>query len=265
MKKNNRQIVGILGHGEIGSAIARICREANLKVLIRELTFDQIKDKKVDFLHVNIPEKDNKKFVDTIVKNIKELSPSLTIINSSVKVGTCRKIQKLTGADIVHSPVIGVHPHLYESIKFYFPKIIGPVNKNSLKKAKQHFKALKLKIEVFDCSEASEAAKLLDLVHYAWDIIFCKWIKEVCDNLNLNFDQVYTKYNNIYNKGYSNLRPSVKRPILIPIDGPIGGHCTIEDTVIFDKTYKNKFTKFILAEQKKYFRKTKKRTPPLEK
>ena len=60
MKKRNRQIVGILGHGEIGSAIARICKEAGFEVLIRELTFDQIKDKKVDFLHVNIPENDNK-------------------------------------------------------------------------------------------------------------------------------------------------------------------------------------------------------------
>lgn len=252
MNKNYKQVVGILGHGEIGSAIARICREAKLKVLIRELTFDQIKDKKVDFLHVNIPEKDNKQFVATIVKNIKELSPSLTIINSSVKVGTCRKIQKLTGADIIHSPIIGVHAHLYESIKFSFPKIIGPVNKNSLKKAKLHFKTLKLKIEIFDSSQTSEAAKLLDLVHYAWDIIFCKWIKEICVNLNLNFDQVYTKYNNIYNKGYSKLRPNVKRPVLIPIDGPIGGHCTIEDTILFEKTYHNKFTKFILKEQKRY-------------
>lgn len=254
MKKRNKQIVGILGHGEIGSAIARICTEAGLKVLIRELTFDQIKDKKVDFLHVNIPEKDNKQFVDTIVRNIRQLSPGLTIINSSVKVGTCRRIQKLTGTDIVHSPIIGVHPHLYQSIKFNFPKIIGPVNRSSLRKANKHFKALKLKIQIFDSSETTEAAKLLDLVHYAWDIIFCKWIKEVCVSLNLNFDQVYTRYNNIYNKGYSKLRPNVKRPILIPIDGPIGGHCTIEDTVIFDKAYNNKFTKFILEEQKKYLK-----------
>ena len=255
MKKSNRQIVGILGHGEIGSAIARICREAEFEVLIRELTFDQIKDKKVDFLHVNIPQKNNRQFVDTVVLNIKQLQPGLTIINSSVKVGTCRKIQQLTGADIVHSPVTGVHPHLYESIRFIFPKIIGPVNKNSLKKARLHFMTLKLKTEVFDSSQTSEAAKLLDLVHYGWDIIFCKWIKEVCVSLNLNFDQVYTRYNNIYNKGYSKLRPNVKRPILIPVDGPIGGHCVIEDTILFDKSYNNKFTKFILEEQKKYIKK----------
>lgn len=252
MKKNNRQIVGILGHGEIGSAIAGICREQGFEVLIRELKFDQIKGKKVDFLHVNIPEKVNRQFIDTVVRNIQDLSPDLTIINSSVTVGTCRKIQKLTGADIVHSPVIGTHPHLYRSIKFHFRKIIGPVNKNSLRKARLHFKTLNIKTEIFDSSETSEAAKLLDLIHYGWDIIFCKWIKEVCRNLDLNFDQVYTRHNNIYNIGYSKLRPNVKRPILIPIDGPIGGHCTIEGTILFDKTYHNRFTKFILEEQKRY-------------
>lgn len=250
MKKNKRRIVGILGHGEVGSAIGRICREAGFEVLIRELAFDQIKDKKVDFLHVNIPEKDNRQFVNTVVKNIKELSPGLTIINSSVQIGTCRKIQKLTGVDIVHSPILGSHPYLYQSIKFNFPKIIGPVNNDSLKKAKLHFKTLKLKTEIFDSSETTEAAKLLDLVHYAWDIILCKWTSEACNNLNLNFEQVYTKYNNIYNKGYSKLRPSVKRPILIPIDGPIGGHCVIEGTRLFDKVYPNRFTKLILQEQK---------------
>lgn len=255
MKKNKKRIVGILGHGEVGSAIARICREAKFEVLIRELTFDQIKDKKVDFLHVNIPEKDNRQFVDTIVKNIKELSPGLTIINSSVQIGTCRKIQKLTGADIVHSPILGSHPYLYQSIKFNFPKIIGPVNNDSLKKAKLHFKTLKLKTEILDSSETSEAAKLLDLVHYAWDIVLCKWTSEVCKDLSLNFDQIYTRYNNTYNKGYSKLRPNVRRPILIPTDGPIGGHCVIEGTILFDKAYPNRFTKLILQEQKKYFKK----------
>lgn len=256
-RKTSKETVGILGHGEIGSAIARICQEANLNVVIRELKFDQIRNKKIDYLHVNIPEKSSQQFINLVSKNIKELSPKLTIINSSVSVGTTRKIYQLTKSDIVHSPVIGVHPHLYESIKFHFPKIIGPVNISSLNKARKHFKNLRLKIAIYDSSENSEAAKLLDLVHYAWDIIFCKWVKEVCQNYNLNFEQVYSKQNKIYNRGYRKLRPNVMRPILIPVNGPIGGHCTIEDTVLFDRNYKNRFTKFILKEQKRFQQKKK--------
>ena len=253
--KTIKETVGILGNGEIGSAIARICKEANLNVLIRELNFDQVKDKKIDYLHVNIAEKSNWQFINIVSKNIKELSPKLTIINSSVSLGTTREIHRLTKSDIVHSPIIGSHPYLYESIKFHFPKIIGPVNISSKNAARKHFKNLRLKIAIYDSSENSEAAKLLDLVYYAWDIIFCKWVKEVCKNYNLNFEQVYTKHNKIYNRGYRKLRPNVIRPILVPVDGPIGGHCTIEDTILFDKNYKNRFTKFILKEQK-YFQKS---------
>src|SRR3989344_77012 len=252
MKKNKKQVVGILGYGEISSAMARICREAGYKILVRELDYDQLVEKQIDYLHVNIPEKNNDKFVDVVVKTIKETKPKLTIINSSVTPGTTRKIHKITKLPIVHSPVIGVHPYLYRSIKNHFAKIIGSVNAESLNLAKKHFRELGLEVEVYDKAENSEVAKLLDLVYYAWNIIFCKWMSEVSQKLKLNFDQVYTRHNEIYNQGYRKLRSNVVRPILKPIPGPIGGHCTVEDTLLFDKFYKNRFTKFILKENEKY-------------
>ncbi len=247
-----KKAAGILGYGEIGKAVAKINKEAGYIIYIRELEYDEIKGKKIDFLHVNIPEKNNKEFINLVAVNIKELNPKLTIINSSVSPGTTKKIYKLTNSLIVHSPVIGVHPHLYESIKNIFPKIIGPTSKKSLEKAKKHFKILGLKTEIYKSSDESESAKLLDLVYYAWNIIFCKWVKEFCDKKDLNFDDIYTRHNKIYNEGYKSLRPNVTRPILKPIPGVIGGHCTMPDTIIFDKYYKNRFTKFILKEDEKY-------------
>ncbi len=250
--KKIKGVVGLLGSGEIGSAIGRICKESGFKVLVRELKYDELKGENIDYFHISIPEKDNNKFIEIAVKNIKEFKPELTIINSSVTPGTTRKISKLTGLPIVHSPVIGVHPYLYESIKKHFPKIIGPVDKKSGELAKRHLKSLGLKIKMYTTSEDSEAAKLLDLVYYAWNIIFCKWMKEVCDKKGLNFDEVYIQQNQIYNEGYKKLRPNVIRPILKPLKGPIGGHCTIPDTIIFDKYLKSRFTKLILEEDKRY-------------
>ena len=253
MKKDKKiMAVGILGHGEIGKAIGRICREAGFKIFIRELDYDQFKDEKIDILHVSIPEKSNNKFVNIVVKAMKEFKPVLTVINSSVTLGTTRKIYEKTGLAIVHSPVIGVHPHLYESIKRYFKKVVGPVNKKSLNLAIKHFKKLRIRFAVYDSPEDSEAAKLLDLVYYAWNIVFCKWMKETATANKLNFDQIYGRQNQIYNQGYSKLRPNVVRPILQPVPGAIGGHCTIPDTVIFDKYFPNRFTKFILKENERY-------------
>ncbi len=249
---NKNHVVGVLGKGEIGSAIAKLCKEAGFRILVRELGYDQLMGVTIDYLHVNIPEKNNRRFVDVVVKTIKETKPRLTIINSSVTPGTTRKIYEITRQPIVHSPVIGVHPFLFDSIKKHFKKIIGPVNAESLNLAKKHFRKLGLKIEVYDKAEDSEVAKLSDLVYYAWNIVFCKWMNEISQELKLNFDQVYTRHNEIYNQGYGKLRPNVIRPILKPVPGPIGGHCTVEDTLLFDKFYKNRFTKFILKENEKY-------------
>jgi|WetSurSiteA1Bulk_404760.scaffolds.fasta_scaffold06359_3 UDP-N-acetyl-D-mannosaminuronate dehydrogenase len=252
MNGNKNKIIGILGYGEIGKSVAKLCKNVGFQVLVKDLVRDQIGDKKVDFLHVNIPEKDNSEFVKVVVENIKLLKPQLTVINSSVTPGTTRKIFLKTKKAIVHSPVIGLHPYLYKSIKYYFPKIVGPVNEESKKLAINHFVSLGLKYELFDSAENSEASKLLDLVYYAWNIIYCKWMKEVCDKTGLNFDQVYTQHNLIYNKGYKKLLPNAVRPIFYPGKGPIGGHCTIPDTVLFNKYYPNRFTQFILDENKSY-------------
>jgi UDP-N-acetyl-D-mannosaminuronate dehydrogenase len=247
-----KQTVGILGYGEIGKAMAKICERAGYNVLIRELDYDQIGNNKIDYLHVNIPEINPKIFIKIISQNIKELKPKLVIINSTTTTGTTRKIFKNTNIPMVHSPVIGVHPHLYESIKSTFPKIIGAIDDISLSLAKKHFKTLGLKVEIYDSAENSETAKLLDLTYFAWNIIFCKWMSKIAEDLNLNFEQIYTKHNKIYNEGYKKLLPNVVRPILTPIKGPIGGHCTIPDVIMFDKFHKTNFTKFILDENKKY-------------
>lgn len=248
----NKRSVGILGNGEIGGAMARICREAGFSVFVREVDYDELKGKKIDYLHINIPEKDSRKFIKIVSDCINELKPKLTIINSSVTPGTTTKIFKLTKRPIVHSPVIGLHPKLYDSIKYHFPKIVGAVDIKSRRMAVGHLTDLGLKTETYKRAEESEAAKLFDLVYYAWNIIFCKWVNEACEDLKLNFDDVYTRQNKIYNSGYSKLLPNVVRPILIPAKGPIGGHCTIPDTMLVHKIYPNRFTKFILSEDKKY-------------
>ncbi len=254
MKKVNKRkiVVGILGYGEIGKALGRIAKEAGFKVVVRDLKYDEFTNEIIDFLYVSVPEVSNKTFVDLVVKNIKEVKPKLTIINSSITPGTTKKIYKKTKALIVHSPVIGLHPNLYESIRFHFKKIVGPTSKEAAIQARRHLQSLGLKVEMYDSSDESETAKLLDLIYFAWNIVYCKWVNAVCTSLKLNFDQVYTKQNQIYNEGYKTLLPNTLRPILIPMPGPISGHCTIPDTELFHKIFPTDLTKFILNENRKY-------------
>ena len=116
-KKKIKGIVGILGKGEIGGAVAKICAESGYKILTKEINYDEIKDNHIDYLHVSIPEKNVKRFIEVVSKTMLGTTPKLTIINSSVTPGVTRKIYNLTKLEIIHSPVIGLHPDLYLSIK----------------------------------------------------------------------------------------------------------------------------------------------------
>lgn len=248
------KVVGILGYGEVGQAIGEISRKVGYTVLTRDLKLDQLKEKHVDILHICIREGQNADFLKIVIKAVKELKPSLVIINSSVTPGTTRKIFSKTGVPTVHSPVIGIHPRLKDSIKKHFTRMVGPVDRQSERLASKHYKKLGLKFEIFDRAEETEAGKLLELIYYAWNIVFCKWVDEVCDDLGLNFNQVYTRYNEIYNSGYKKIVPRVVRPVLLPIKGPIGGHCAIPNTILFNNFKKSPVTQFILKENRRYKR-----------
>jgi len=127
-----------------------------------------------------------------------------------------------------------------------FVKVIGPVNKKAAKAAQYHFRLLGIKTFIFRSPLESELAKLLDTTYFAWNILYNKYIQKMCDDLGLDFNNIYTKFNKIYNEGYKKSRPNVVRPVLKYMEGPIGGHCVIPNTKILDKFLPNQLTRFIL-------------------
>lgn len=76
--------------------------------------------------------------------------------------------------------------------------------------------------------------------------------EKICDRLGLNFSQVYIKQNQIYNEGYSKYLPNVIRPVLVPVDGPITGHCIVPDAVLFEEYFSNFLTETIIERDKSY-------------
>lgn len=98
-KKNN---VGVIGVGEVGNAIAEIL-SAKFAVYKKDISFNEIENNKIAFLHICFPFNEN--FVSLVVKEINLYKPKLTIIHSTIAVGTIRKIFKKTKLPIVHSPI----------------------------------------------------------------------------------------------------------------------------------------------------------------
>lgn len=219
--KNYFNKIGILGFGEVGQAIAKFYRNPKIKDLKRD---DGLM--RVEILHICIPW--NNKFIDVVKKEIKTMKPKLTIIHSTVAIGTTKKLVLSLSKDcgmVVHSPVRGVHPNLYQGIKT-FVKYIGADNKKAGKLAEKHFKNLGIKTKIFMPSAITEALKLWDTTQYGWFIVLNKEIKKWCDKKGLDFEAIYTEANKSYNQGYKKLkRPEVLRPYLKYVKGKIGGHC----------------------------------------
>lgn len=239
--------VGIIGLGEVGTAIKKLCQKKH-QVLARTRSIDELKGKTVDMLHLCYPYSDT--FIKTAVKVISELKPNLVINNSSVRPGTTQQIYEKSKVNIVHAPIMGKHPNLYKYL-FEVDKIIGPVNSQSYQSAKKHFQDLGLKTVNFNSPLESEMAKLLSTTYYGWNIIFEKYVFSLCNKYGADFNQVYIKLNQIYNLGYKNTMPHVRRPILKHTPGPIGGHCVIPNAEILNAWLADEFTNFLLRQNEK--------------
>ena len=241
--------IGILGTGEVGSAIKKIVEKKH-DVFTKDRKDDFIKKQKIAILHVCIPY--SKQFIKIVIKTIKDYAPMLTIIESTVAPGTTDKIYRKTKSLICHSPIRGVHPNLYQGIKTFI-KYIGPTLATAGKKAEEYYKKLGLKTEVFKNARTTEIAKLMDTTYYGWNIIFQKEMAKICNKNKISFEEAYTKWNQTYNHGYTKLKmPYVVRPVLKNYPGKIGGHCIIANCQILKKTLTNPISKIILKQNRTY-------------
>ena len=238
MKSN----IGILGYGEVGRAIAKFYKKPRIKDLNRD---DGLKG--IEILHVCIPW--TKKFIEIVKKEIVDIKPKLTIIHSTVAPLTTKKLGNY--GLIVHSPVRGIHPHLYKSIKT-FVKYIGADSRKAAKLAKEHFESLGVRTKIFYPSVTTELGKLFSTTYYGLCIAWHGEMKKICGKFGVDFKKAVTDFNLTYNEGYEKLgMKNVIRPTLYPPNNYIGGHCIIPNAKILKKYSNSEAIKLILKYSKK--------------
>jgi len=202
----------IIGAGEVGKGLHKVIGG---KIMDREMVKGQF-----DIIHICFPY--SKDFTLQVTKYQLQYKPKLTVIHSTVPVGTSKKL----GA--IHSPIRGVHPNLAKGIKT-FVKYVGGVGAEMVAKI---FKDKGMKVRVVKDSNTTEALKLLDTFQYGVQIWLNKFIYNVCKKHDLDFDIIYKDGNKTYNEGYTELgREEVVRPYLNYYDEPLKGHCILENAV----------------------------------
>ncbi|WP_318905422.1 hypothetical protein [Oceanihabitans sediminis] len=164
-------------------------------------------------------------FIEAVKDVAIAINPELIMIHSTLPVMTTRILQDNLDFKIVHTPVMGKHPNLTDSIET-FDKIVASYSDEANELACQHLADLGVETVIYNNPEESEMAKLLDTTYYGWNILYMKEVKKLCDEYNLDFDNVYTQTNEIYNSGYECMGDfNVIRPVLQFVPGKIGGHC----------------------------------------
>ena len=233
--------IGILGYGEIGRSIEEVYLMAphqEYDIQITDL------DRQGDFtnlsvLNICIPFKSEDQFVNAVNPILSRYSPELTIIHSTIAPGITQLLSDVTGKFIVHSPIRGVHPHLYEGIKT-FVKFIGSDDKQASDLASSHFNNLGIQAVICRSSRTTELGKLLSTTYYGLVIAWHGEMKRICDEFGVSFEEAVSIFNETYNDGYRSLgREDVVRPALYPPEGGIGGHCIIPNVNILNSKSKS--------------------------
>lgn len=233
--------VGIIGYGEIGSSFAKVYSEfSKYEVLVLDPYVGKNDDLSgVEVLNICIPFIEN--FVDVVKDYINKYNPEYTVIHSTVSPGTTEKI----GGKVCHSPVRGLHPNLDLGIKTFL-KYIGSEDQDVSISYQKHLEELGIKSYICKSSKTTEYSKLLDTTYYGMCIAFHADVSNLCENEDLDFDEVMTLYNKTYNEGYNTLgKPNVMRPVLYAAK-KIGGHCVTPNANILKKYFDSKSIDLIL-------------------
>jgi len=225
--KNNNKVV-VVGLGEVGKPLFELLSKHYDTVGVDISPAGLING--VDVLHVCYPF-EIKDFIGETARYIEFYKPALTIINSTVGIGTTRAVGDRTGAAVVNSPVRGKHVRMLEELRHY-TKFVGAADPDAGEQAAKHFQSAGLKTKVLSSPEASELAKLTETTYFGLMIAWAQEIERYCDQTGADYNEVISFYEEI------KFFPPVKY-----FPGVIGGHCVMPNIKIL-----NKFNRSLILE-----------------
>src|SRR6516165_3837243 len=218
MAKSNKIIVA--GLGEVGKPLFELISRHHDTIGMDVAPVHVAGD--VDILHVCYPYQ-IKDFIGETVRYVDRFKPAITVINSTVAIGTSRAVAERTGAKVVNSPVRGKHARMFEDLRMY-TKFIGALDTASADLASKHFESVGLTTKVLSSPEATELAKLTETTYFGLMIAWAQEVERFCDRVRQDYAEVTSFYDEI------KFFPTVKY-----FPGVIGGHCVMPNIEILSK------------------------------
>ncbi len=220
---NESEMNVVVGLGEVGKPLFELIGMHH-KVVGVDISPPSEIPANVNVLHIcypfQIPE-----FVGESARYINMFKPQLTIINSTVAVGTTRSVADRSGASVAYSPVRGKHARMLHDMQKY-AKFIGARSEAEAARAKSHFESLGLKTRTLSSPEAAELAKLTETTYFGVLIAWAQEVERYADKKGVDYSEVITIYEEV---GFF---PPVKY-----FPGVIGGHCVMPNIELLLKDF----------------------------
>jgi UDP-N-acetyl-D-mannosaminuronate dehydrogenase len=208
--QNNVVVVGL---GEVGRPLLELLSK-HYKTTGVDIVPPEGPLREVDVLHICYPF-EIKDFVGETARYIGLFKPALTVINSTIAIGTTRAVAQRTGAALAHSPVRGKHVRMLQELSNY-TKFIGPIDPASGRHAAEHFEGAGLKTRILSAPEATEVAKLTETTYFGLLIAWAQEVERYCDQAGQAYEEIAAFYEEI------KFFPNAKY-----FPGAIGGHCVM--------------------------------------
>jgi UDP-glucose 6-dehydrogenase len=229
----------IVGYGEVGKPLFEIVRGVH-----PDVEWLDVEEKKVqikpNIMHITFPEDNHQDFVSSAVKYVKEFSPELVLIESSVTPGTTSEIGKRLGNQVLlcHSPVRG---NIAEGMKkglLQYTKYVGPVSPEAGARAGEYYESLGMRTFICSSPIETELGKIFETTYRGLMMTWFQDVHRICERFGCKYDQVVEFIGSTEKEGKQ------ARPVFHP--GVVGGHCIVPNAEKLYSIYQSKFVEALL-------------------
>lgn len=224
------KVVVLGGMGAVGRALVTVLSKEN-DVLIDDKKLGSIQGTVCDFLHVSIPCSGS--FISEVTEAIIRNTPGITIIHSTVPVGTTRALGR---NNLFHAPVRGQHSDLEGGLRKFKMPVAGFGDHGAVL---SHLTNSGIPCELWSSPEETELAKLLCLSRYANTLAWYENADRTCKKMGVD-RSVVQKWTNSYNDGYFGT-PYQRENLNFP-NGKVGGTCVLPVTRMLQSQIGDEFT-----------------------
>jgi len=216
----------VVGLGEVGGPLLDLLSAAYPSIG-RDVNPVPVPDA-IDVMHVCYPYR-GADFIATTVEYIREYTPQMTIIHSTVVPGTTRQVAEQTGEAVAYSPVRGKHTKMRDDLRAY-AKFVAAADADVLRRAGAHLAGAGLRPVTFPSVDGLELAKLIETTYLGVLIAWAQETNRFCRTAGADYDDVMQMMREI-----DYLPPVVFQP------GFIGGHCVIPNTYLLEQVRPSPF------------------------